>query len=425
MRPPRRFPLSRCGIILSLLAVLPGVTFAQSSNPPTQSAQSAQPAPAAQPQLPAKWNDAVRALAEKIASAAGSSRKISIELKNISSLDSSAASRIRLALDSELTARGFKTDAAGVHARVTLSEGAEGYIWIAEIQRSEGIQVAAVSLTRLTNSDARLRAAPMLQKRTVWEQPQPFLDFFERPMSSIPITVLSVLEPDRVTEYDTQAARGPQFSGAWPIPNSSASRDIRGRFVAPTNKTLKVFIASTVCDVLPFLYCVDSPGQEWPVGDGRSSYYELGRNYFKGLSADEVGTVAEKHPFFALSRLEYDHGSDWIQTELDGKARLYKFSTKSVAEYPSWGDDIASVRPGCGGSWQVLVTGTGDWNQTDHIQLYEISDDQPVPIGQRLEFPGPILAMWSAEDKKSARVVSRNLQTGMYEASIVSVSCSD
>ncbi|MGA8221144.1 MAG: hypothetical protein WB780_05765, partial [Candidatus Acidiferrales bacterium] len=123
--------------------------------------------------------------------------------------------------------------------------------------------------------------------------------------------------------------------------------------------------------------------------------------------------------------LEYDHGSDWIQTELDGKARLYKSWGKVVASFSTWGDDIASVKPGCGGTWHALVTGTGDWTQADYVQLYEIQDDQPIPIGQRLEFSGPILAMWSADDKKSARVVSKNLQTGMYEASIISVSCSD
>jgi hypothetical protein len=111
--------------------------------------------------------------------------------------------------------------------------------------------------------------------------------------------------------------------------------------------------------------------------------------------------------------------------ELDGMARLYKSSPKPSGVFSGWGDDIASVNPGCGASWQILVTGTGDWTKADYIQLYEIDNDQPKPIGQRLDFLGPILAMWSSDDKKSARVVSRNLQTGMYEASIVSVSCND
>ncbi|MGC1969313.1 MAG: hypothetical protein WA673_22825, partial [Candidatus Acidiferrales bacterium] len=57
------------------------------------------------------------------------------------------------------------------------------------------------------------------------------------------------------------------------------------------------------------------------------------------------------------------------------------------------------------------------------IQIYEIEGQEATAVGQPHEFPGPILALWPADDGKSARVVSRNLQTGMYEASIVSVSC--
>ena len=71
------------------------------------------------------------------------------------------------------------------------------------------------------------------------------------------------------------------------------------------------------------------------------------------------------------------------------------------------------------------MTGTGDWTQPDHIQIYEIKGHQAVVIGQPLEFSGPILALWPGDDGKSARVVSRNLRTGMYEASIVSVACSN
>ncbi len=422
MRPPRRFLLSRYGIIFLLLAVFSGAALAQSPNP---SDHSAQVAPETQAQFPPKWSEALRALAGKIASTAGPSHRISLELKNISSLDSSTATRIRQALDSELAGKGLKAGVGGISVRVTLSEGTEGYVWVAEIQRGDVLQILAVNLSRVTDSDKSLHTAPILQKRTFWQQPEPFLDFSERPMRTIPITVRSVLERDRVVNYQGSSAQWGRFIDVWPILRSSGSRDDRGRFVTHADGTFGVFVATTDCINPPFLTCVDSPGREWPVGDGWSSQYAPGRNYFTGLSADEVGTEAEKHPFFALSRLEYDHGSDWIQTELDGKARLYKSWGKVVASFSTWGDDIASVKPGCGGTWHALVTGTGDWTQADYVQLYEIQDDQPIPIGQRLEFSGPILAMWSADDKKSARVVSKNLQTGMYEASIISVSCSD
>jgi len=425
MRPSRQLLLSHCAIVVLLLAVFSGATLAQDSSHTNQPAQPEQAAPLAQAQLPAKWNDAVRALAEKIAGATGSPRRISLDVRNISSLDSSATSLIRQAIQSELAANGFKSGAGGLRVRVTLSEGTDGYIWVAEIEQGDAVQVAAVSLSRSTNSDTSLHAAPVLQKRTVWEQADPFLDFLERQMMTIPISVFTVLERDRVAMYEGSTGHWGHFSGGGFISISPGSRDIRGRLTAPINGKIKMFVATTMCANPPFLYCVDSPGQEWPVGDGWESHYAPGRNYFTGLSAKWVTIDGGVRPFFTLSRMEYDHGSDWIQTELDGMARLYSFSTKPRAAFSGWGDDLASVKPGCGGSWHVLVTGTGDWTQVDYIQLYEINNERPMPIGQRLEFSGPILSMWTSDDKKSARVVSKNLQTGMYEASIVSVSCSD
>ena len=423
MWPSRRILLSHCTMIVLLLAVFSSATLAQTSSAPGRPIQFAEAAP--QAQLSAKWNEAVHTLAENMASAAGSSRKISLEVKNISSLDSSTAFRICQAIESELAARGFKTGAGGMRVRVTLSEGIEGFIWVAEIQGDDSSRVAVISLPRSITSDINLQAIPVLQKRTVWEQSDPFVDFLERQMMTIPISVFRVLEHDRLAGYEGTTSHWGHFSAEGLISIGSGSRDIRGRLTAPANGTIKLFLGTTVCANPPFLYCVETPGQEWPVGDGWESHYAPGRNYFIGISDGWVTVDGDPRPFFTLSRMEYDHGSDWIQTELDGKARLFKSSTKPVIELSGWGDDIATVKPGCGGSWHVLVTGTGDWTQTDYLQLYEIDNNQPKPIGQRLEFAGPIFAMWSSDDKKSARVVSKNLQTGMYEASIVSVSCSD
>jgi hypothetical protein len=84
-----------------------------------------------------------------------------------------------------------------------------------------------------------------------------------------------------------------------------------------------------------------------------------------------------------------------------------------------------SIASGCGSAWQVLVTGSGDWTEKDQIQLYEIRDRGAVAIGEPVELTGPILALWAGEDGKSARVISRNLESGLYEASMVSVSCSN
>jgi hypothetical protein len=84
---------------------------------------------------------------------------------------------------------------------------------------------------------------------------------------------------------------------------------------------------------------------------------------------------------------------------------------------------VVSIAGACGAGWEVLATGAGDWMQKDQIQLYEIRDRKAVALGQPLELPGPTLAAWPSDDGKSARLISRNLETGLYEASIVSVGC--
>jgi hypothetical protein len=53
-----------------------------------------------------------------------------------------------------------------------------------------------------------------------------------------------------------------------------------------------------------------------------------------------------------------------------------------------------------------------------------VAKDAAVADSEPLEFSGPILALWPLLDARTVRVVSKNLQTGMYEASVVTASCS-
>jgi hypothetical protein len=108
---------------------------------------------------------------------------------------------------------------------------------------------------------------------------------------------------------------------------------------------------------------------------------------------------------------------------LDGQAQLFVGTAEPVSAFDGWGSDVVSIDSGCGSTWQVLATGAGDWTQKDQIQLYEIKDSRATAIGQPMPLSGPVLALWPADDGKSARLISRSLESGSYEASIVSVSC--
>jgi hypothetical protein len=72
----------------------------------------------------------------------------------------------------------------------------------------------------------------------------------------------------------------------------------------------------------------------------------------------------------------------------------------------------------------MLASVAGDWTEPDRLRSYDVAKDAAVADSEPLEFSGPILALWPMLDARTARVVSKNLQTGMYEASIVTVSCS-
>src|SRR5271163_2358381 len=126
-------PRLRVTIVAALLAVTAGASFAQ---------------------LPPEWpegNDAVRALAEKIAAAAAPAHLLALNMTNTSSLSAADASAVSGALAAELARRHFTilspASPADAQVQLTLSEGAEGYVWVAQIRGgANGEQVAIVAV---------------------------------------------------------------------------------------------------------------------------------------------------------------------------------------------------------------------------------------------------------------------------------------
>jgi hypothetical protein len=172
--------------------------------------------------------------------------------------------------------------------------------------------------------------------------------------------------------------------------------------------------------------CRENSGQQWPV-EPASWTFLPGRNYFSGVVTVAGSLQAKFPPFYSSASppaaTSGQGPSRRIIASVDGPAQFFEGSAEAVSSYGGWGSDMASVANGCGSGWQILATGAGDWTQKDQIQLYEIRDRKAVAIGEPLELAGPTLALWPTDDGKSARMISRNLETGLYEASIVSVGC--
>ena len=390
----------------------------------------------ASPALSAAWNEGVKALAEKIVDAAKPSETVSLDVQNLSSLGAGDAEMIREALRAELQKHGIRIASSGTDVKVTLSENANQNVWVAQIQRSgkqeSAPQVAIISVSRAHPSAFAQTPTPILQRKLVDERREPVLDFASSSSEDKHARTKLVFGPGflDMQSYTFDSAGDDKMELP---PFSLVPRDLRG-LVVQKEGALSLFAANDMCVVTGTKHtCARNPNQNWPFPYGIAGHFSGDRNYFSGLVNTAQRRSIERAFYTAavadLADITKPNGlHPFILTELDGRARFYDQGEDSRATFFDWGDDIASITRSCYPRWFVLVTGTGDWTQADRIQTYEILFGQGTSNakaeGQPLEFPGPILAMWPSDDEMSVRTVSKNLKTGMYEASIITLTCS-
>ena len=382
--------------------------------------------------LPFAWNEAVHALAGKVAPALSQSHTFAIEVNDVSTtapVDLATAGR---ALADELTILGGRlVDAASAeaHVKVTISKGADAFLLVAEIATSTATQTVMVPVAGDEPVGAQPGPTPSLARKIVWQQQRPILDFAQQDIDA-DHPVWYLLEPERIEMYE--------FSGGSQIAHESrtlgrafASRDPRGRISVTDATHVTTYLAGMQCDTAwtpSFgVQCKEIPGQQWPMGAVNWGF-ESPRNYFSGNMIFS-NSIETKFPAFysAASPSPETSGpnrSRWVIAEIDGQTQLVGGSAEATANFTGWGSDVVTLAPVCGSEWQVLATGAGDWTQPDRLQLYEITDQRAVAVGQPLDVPGPVMSLWPAADGKSARAVVKNLETGFYEASIVTPSCS-
>jgi len=359
------FPLRSIALVLAVSSFV-GASPAQSGTQPAS-----------------VWIDAVRTLAGRIASFTPPSDALHLDFKNLSSVDAAEAAAVSRELAAELTRRGFhlSTDAgAAAQAELTLSESADGYLLVARVHRGEGgegdHQVAdevaiAVGPPRAGGVPGPGGDSLTLARKTVWEQRQPILDFAILPADASGGTpLLLILQPESLALYakpNVQWVTGDsaplRHASPWP-------RDLRG-WIDLNNRKIE----------LPGLECT---------GD-----------------------------------LEKPAAMQCVPANANGKfpRELKQLPLAVPAANGNESDDALLLDLNCSNGRVALATGSGDWTEPDSIQAFELRDEALVPSGDPLPFSGPILALWPSGDLKSARVVERNLRTGMYEASIISVTC--
>jgi hypothetical protein len=358
MRPSRRFlPLPQ--VIFVFVFLLPGALAA-----PEQSAQL----PAEQ--LPSKWSDAVHSLADRIAGASPARAAFVFDLKNISSLNASDAGSVREAIQTELTRRGFRiasSASTGIDVRLTLSEGSDSYVWVAEWRGKDEPQTAIVAVPKTSDVGVNgTKNSVRLESKLVWQQPDRLLDFAVLTSSDNSAPTIVTLEPGHVRWYSFGAfQRG--FSHGFDVGRKTPwPRDVRGIIDVEGKKVL-----------LPEMECqaeIENPTQMKCIPSKDATLLEGPRIRVPGHEGSESALLGER----------------------------------------------------CDGRFVILASGNGDWTQPDSIQGYALADleGQAAVSGSPIEFDGPVLALYREGKQSAARAVVHNLKTGNYEAYIVTATCS-
>jgi hypothetical protein len=340
--------------------------------PPPAHAQAA-------PSFPPSWNDAVTQLADQVAAAVSASSPVTLDVKNISALDSADANRIIAAFQNKLQQHSLTLASPGslvgrsaVPLRLTLSESAAAYLWAIQIFNNphdpNSFSTAIVSVSKENVSTNEIDQPFLsLDKRFVWKQPGKFLDFAIVRDATVGDAALLVLETNRLAVYKLSGSDW-LLSHESPIPRAGfPSRDPHGRI---NLKEHDLSIAE--------IRCTGDPDLSAKINCAKLNPPPLPR----------LGAVVSGLP-----------------------------------------GTIGAILPRtCGSATPVLTSGPGDWTQPDSMQGFLLNTTPSGPpaslSGNAIQFDGPVISVEADPETSSARAVVHNLKTGNYEAYIVTATCS-
>ncbi len=314
----------------------------------------------------ATLEDSARELARNIAAMLPANGELSCEIRNISSLNPDDVVRIEQTLKTELQGRCVRiqpngSEAAGVV--VTLSENVKGLMWTAEIQQGTGHREILQAVPQSPVSSMAVKALPIvLRAERFWDGPERILD------------AGSAAAPDGDRLVILLLADAVLIQNA----NTNSESRIDIPLAIPTS-TLR------------------EPSGKLSLQDGNILVAVHGRrNCAISLESD------------ALVQCEDNQGET---TAADGR--------------PVPGGQVVPAPANCthGSGIPWFVTGTGDDTQPDYLEV-KVSQNLGATIASnRVNFPGPVLAIHGALSDASNTVIVRNLQTGNYEAYRLSISC--
>lgn len=356
--------------------------------------------------------DAARQFTQKITGALPAYVPTFLSVENLSSLSDTQVSSVRSALQSALRNAGYSLSSE-VHSQglihITLSESLGGYLWIAEVRRGEAATVLMMSFDSGKLEQFRPSSSLTIRREFLWEQEQPILDVTVVAAGG-EAAELGVLERGQFSTYFPKAG-GWTRAGVIPLPKSSPwPRDSRGLLYLGIDAQ-GVSLQGENCR-----FDARQASVGWKCQPSKTQ---------QPLASDAESRVAGRKgpPWFSAATFQADGKPAVVISGIDGQSRLYGEGAEPVATFSGWGSEIASIQSGCDSGWELLVTGKGDWTSPDTIQAFEIREHRAAAVSAALEFPGPVTALHSAEDSKTAIAVVKNLRTHHYEAYRLAITC--
>lgn len=376
----------------------------------------------------ADWAQPAGQLARAIVAITGPGAA-SISYRNQSSLPSDQADAIRLAIENQLRAGGVRlTGAANAAAeiRVTFSENAQGYIWIAEIQQGSDMRVAMVAAERRAAVAMPSRPATMVLRKTLlWSQPTQILDLAVVPAGAEP--VMLVLDPSGITLYKKLGGTWASQQSLAVVRESAWPRDLRGRLSLTRDHMFDVYLPGVICSSTatpPLVLNCRQGDDPWPLAANYSAFYAPARNFFTGVVAPAIGKQGSVAPFFSAALLPRSKYTLWVFARTDATVHAFDgVNDIPIRALNAMGSDLAGVNSGCGAGTQLLVTSGADSTSSDSIRLFEIADREAVEAAPAADFAGPITALWPAADGHSAVAIEHNLKSERYDAFELAITC--
>jgi hypothetical protein len=314
----------------------------------------------------ATLEDSSKEFAQKIAAVLPERENVSCEIRNVSSLQLVQVARIEQALKAELADRGIRltSSAAAITVVVTLSENFKDFVWTGEIHKGDTSQAVLIAVKRTLENRTFSSAMPVtIRSEKFWEGPERILDAMIASAADGPTRIILFL-PDGLAIQDVSGST--TTSVKFPVVEG-VPRDPQGFLELHQNVVWATF---------PFRDCTVN---------------------LESLQLRECHT---------LDPTDHSVGNMGMVTVEPANLSI----PGRVGTFFAPGDV-------CGAG---LTTSPGDDTQPDWVQA--LSSEPPgVAISNKLDFPGPVLALRGGSEE--SRAIVRSLNTGNYEAYRLSFSC--